>query len=469
MPPNIFGASSGLINQFVAVSASISNVDRSFTVTEPSGEVVSGLLRVKDTQDATLPTEYILDESLQPQTLPPGFEPSTRYQVVTVKVRKGAAAPVLTGVSPLAGVTGSGATFSATNAGGPATSWSWNFGGGAAPNTSVLATPNVTLGAIGSYGGTVTASNASGSSAPFNFTLSINDGKPVISNVTPNSGYALRTGDFSATVANSPTSWSWNFGGGANPNTSIAASPSVTFGIAGSYSGTVTASNSFGSSPGFPFSFTVANKILPLRIRVFTNGATYPPKLTGLANWNLLGITAWVTTYVNPIYVNSGVQIDTSNIDFAPINNPTLFNIDTATEANDLIFNYVLAQAPDRLNCFVINSIPYNPTVGGEMQDTGCNHDNTGRGCWIKPYGTAFDQVVMPHELGHIQDLVHIRVVGPINPLNFNLMSYGTTDTSLSASIITEVGGSCRTYSCGGGDTINQLRIQNDWAWTWGP
>jgi len=68
---------------------------------------------------------------------------------------------------------------------------------------------------------------------------------------------------FNAIATNSPTSWSWNFGGGASPNTSTAPLPQVTLLALGTYNGTVIATNAAGSSAPFPFSYTIATPALP--------------------------------------------------------------------------------------------------------------------------------------------------------------------------------------------------------------
>ena len=46
-----------------------------------------------------------------------------------------------------------------------------------------------------------------------------------------------------------PTSWSWNFGGsGASPTGSTAQNPTVSFGVTGTYTVSLTASNANGST-----------------------------------------------------------------------------------------------------------------------------------------------------------------------------------------------------------------------------
>ncbi|HYE77316.1 MAG TPA: PKD domain-containing protein [bacterium] len=374
------------------------------------------------------------------------------------------AAPNLTGVTPTSGSTATSRTFSATNTGGTPTSWSWNFGGGATPNTSTSASPTVALGLPGTYSASVTASNAGGPST-FNFSLVVSGaaGVPVISSVAPTStAYALRPNTFGAVASNTPTSWSWNFGGGATPNTSTSASPSVTLGNPGTYTGSVTATNGVGASVPFSFQYTVVTKKMGLRFGVITSGGVYPKKLYGMTNWDLPGVQAWVNTKLNPVFRNAGVEIDLNQITLVPTENPALFNIDSSTEENEL-WNLVLNQSATKLNTYAVNSCPMQPGLGGVMTDTSCNQNNLGRGCWLIPFGSQWDNVVMAHELGHVMNLPHIRTnTNPLTSANTNLMSYGTLSTALLSNATREDNASCIVWS---GNPMNQFQVVNDWAW----
>lgn len=159
----------------------------------------------------------------------------------------------------VAGITGTGATFSATVNGTPI-ALHWEFGDGATPEESDIDEPFVVLNSPGDYVGTVTVTNEIGTSLPFAFNYTVaNEEVPVITNVTP-TGELAQLGNlqtFIATATNRPTSFTWNFGGGTNPSTSTGQSPSVTLTKLGTYSGTVTATNTEGFSPPFPFEYTI--------------------------------------------------------------------------------------------------------------------------------------------------------------------------------------------------------------------
>jgi PKD repeat protein len=135
---------------------------------------------------------------------------------------------------------------------------SWDFGGGAAPNTSSLASPSVTLGSAGSYSASLTLSNAAGSDT-FEFTLDVtNPAPPSIEDVQPQSGGEGDQLSFTATLSGGPAAtYAWDFGGGATPNTDSSISPYVTLGAAGIYPASLTVSNA-GGSDTFDFSLSIA-------------------------------------------------------------------------------------------------------------------------------------------------------------------------------------------------------------------
>ncbi|HYE76416.1 MAG TPA: PKD domain-containing protein, partial [bacterium] len=137
------------------------------------------LVRLVDPSDATDDSAYHF--GVDATTIVPSASralAARTYQAVPVSVVAGLTPPVITGVTPVgvAGCASGSVTFAGVYdplAGAP-TSWSWNFGGGATPNTSNDEEPVVTLSATtGTYNGTLTVSNAAGSSAPFNFSYTV--------------------------------------------------------------------------------------------------------------------------------------------------------------------------------------------------------------------------------------------------------------------------------------------------------
>lgn len=232
---------------------------------------------------ATESSWHDFDEvSFESSSIPPGsalrrfsynFAPSpgSWYRVVPIDgASRGAAsnavqyalsAPNITGVVPQTGLAGAAVTFTAVNTGGTPTSWDWDFGGGAAPNTSTQVQPTVTLGAAGNYNASLTVSNAAGSDT-FNFPLLVtNPDPPVIEDVQPQSGTEGAGTSFTATVSGGPiATYAWDFGGGATPNTDNAITPFVTLSAAGIYPVSLTVSNA-GGSDTFNFNLSVTPAI----------------------------------------------------------------------------------------------------------------------------------------------------------------------------------------------------------------
>lgn len=96
---------------------------------------------------------------------------------------------------------------------------------------------------------------------------------PFISNVSPISGYSDTTLDPVATVSGTgPLSYSWNFGGGATPNATTSATPSVTLGAEGSYDATLTVSSNWGVIT-YPFTLQVQPDPPPSDKYVITSNA----------------------------------------------------------------------------------------------------------------------------------------------------------------------------------------------------
>jgi PKD repeat protein len=89
-------------------------------------------------------------------------------------------APGITSVSPASGTEGSIVTFSAVVSGTPPLTYAWDFGGAAAPNTSSLADPQVTLGSPELYDCSLTVTNAYGeASFPFQFEVTEDTQEPL--------------------------------------------------------------------------------------------------------------------------------------------------------------------------------------------------------------------------------------------------------------------------------------------------
>jgi serine protease len=124
--------------------------------------------------------------------------------------------------------------------------WSWDFGDGV--GTSSAQNPSYTYNSAGTYTVSLTVSSSSqGCNDTQTKTGYITVQEVPVANFSgsPTSGSAPLTVDFSDLSSGNPTSWSWDFGDGVG--SSSAQNPSYTYDAAGTYTVTLTASNTCGS------------------------------------------------------------------------------------------------------------------------------------------------------------------------------------------------------------------------------
>jgi len=170
----------------------------------------------------------------------------TVTQTGFITISSAATAPVASFASSVtAGTTPLNVQFVDSSTNSP-TSWTWSFGDG---GTSTVQNPAHTYSTEGTYTVTLTSTNSGGSNTVTQagyIVVSAASAVPVASFVsTVNTGTAPLTVQFVDSSTNSPTSWAWSFGDG---NTSTLQNPSHTYVTAGTYTVTLTATNTGGSN-----------------------------------------------------------------------------------------------------------------------------------------------------------------------------------------------------------------------------
>jgi PKD repeat protein len=212
-----------------------------------------------------------------------------------------------------AAVNGAVATFTNTSAG--ATSYSWNFGDN---TTSTSATPTHTYTADGTYTVTLTSTNACGT-ATATQTLTVVTPPTANFTATPQSGCGPLTVQYTSTGTPNATGYSWSFPGGS-PSTSTAANPAVTYNTAGSYSVTLTVSNSAGTNTRVQNNYITVNAGPTAAFNATLNGATasFANTSTGAASysWNFGDNTTSTAATPTHTYAANGtytVTLTTSN------------------------------------------------------------------------------------------------------------------------------------------------------------
>ncbi len=181
--------------------------------------------------------------------------------------------PDIISVRPTLGISGQEVIFEQTVTGTRPMTFSWDFGGGATPDSSAEESPLVTLADPGTYSASVTASNALGDDT-FEFLLEVLPvpEAPDVTDVNPKEGLENSNTTFTATLTGGePITFTWNFGGGATPNVEQTEVPSVqvTLGRPGIYSASVTATNA-GGSDTFNFELNVTEQPQPPTILSIT-------------------------------------------------------------------------------------------------------------------------------------------------------------------------------------------------------
>lgn len=206
---------------------------------------------------------------------------------------------------PVAGFTSNvnGLTASFTNTSTHATSYLWEFGDG---ETSTAANPTHTYAEDGTYTVTLSATNDCGTvTTTQTVTIVTPPTAGFSANVT--TGCAPLTVQFSNQSSENATSFEWEFPGG-NPGTSTAENPTVTYSTPGTYTVTLTVSNTAGNNTSTLTNFVVVNTLpdpgFNLNTNVFTVNFTNTTTNGTSYTWDFGD--GGTSTDVNPVHTYTG-------------------------------------------------------------------------------------------------------------------------------------------------------------------
>ena len=256
------------------------------------------------------------------------------------------------------------------------------------------------------------------------------------------------------------TTWDWDFGGGAVPNTSSASDPTVELQEPGTYSASVTATNSCGSDT-YNFDLVVVPKLVGLEVKVFRGAGGQNPGLWwNLDSWNESDVRDWFDEYINPVFEGTGWQLDPARIDVNYVTDkPHLMVLDSSAEFNEA--KAELVKNDRTMHLGVIDDQTYSGWAGIAFTSY-CGQTNNTRGMFVLQLTSFFAVTATAHEMGHVLGLPHIRTnTNPMTPLNYNLMSYGSTNTDLSHNIDREDGSGCWLSN---DNPMNQYAITYDYV-----
>jgi PKD repeat protein len=161
------------------------------------------------------------------------------------------------GASTTAGCAPLGVSFTDLSTGAGINSWSWDFGDG---NGSTAQNPSHTYTAAGSYTVSLTASSsACGDTLTRTGYITVSDLPLADFSGSPTSGNGSVTVDFSDLSTGVPTGWIWDFGDG---NGATSQNPSHTYTAVGTYTVTLTASNTCGSDGETKVDYITVNEVV---------------------------------------------------------------------------------------------------------------------------------------------------------------------------------------------------------------
>lgn len=315
------------------------------------------------------------------------------------------------------------------------TSWNWTFPGGT-PGTSTAQNPSVVYAAPGVYNVTLTATNAYGNNTitKSNYITVNNCPPPPVANFTASPLVAC-AGDsiqFTDASTNFPNYWQWTFPGGS-PATSLAQNPKIKYNSPGTYSITLTVSNSQGTS-----TFTRNNYITinTCSAPVANFGATPTSICTGqnvaFTDLSSNAPTSWSWSFPGGTPATSAVQNPTINYAAAGTYNVTL------TATNGFGGNSITQN-----NIITVSNCPAAGT-GLIVNDGSLIHVQVGAIVRVEGGFINQDNSV---NIGTIEDFGQISLTGDwTNHSNSNAFSSSSTGELLMNGAAQNITGTVSTY-----------------------
>ncbi|MDP3565498.1 MAG: PKD domain-containing protein, partial [Methanoregula sp.] len=209
--------------------------------------------------------------------------------------------------TPLSGTVPLAVRFTDTSANSPV-SWSWTFGDGDTTNNTQQ-NPLHIYNAPGTYSVSLTATNAAGSNTVTRSNYIIASPVLPVANftATPRSGTVPLTVVFNDTTANFPTSWLWNFGDGDITN-NTQQHPVHRYSSAGSYTVTLTSTNTAGSNSSAKPNYITVNSLTPVSNFTATPLSGIRPLTVVFTDLSANTPTSWLWTFGDGNTTNNSVQ-----------------------------------------------------------------------------------------------------------------------------------------------------------------
>ncbi len=334
-----------------------------------------------------------------------GSDTETKTNYITVSEPGAPPVANFTG-TPTSGTRPLLVTFTDTSTGTP-TSWSWSFGDG---NTSTAQNPTHTYMTAGTYTVNLTATNTNGSdTATKTGYITVTD--PLIPPVadfigSPTTTFRLLSVAFTDLSTESPTSWSWNFGDGG---TSTAQNPIHQYMSTGTYTVSLTATNSQGSDTETKTNYITINEPTFHNIILNSNrpGTVLQPgyiEFQTTSGNNNLAIDGNPYTIKNKdiirLTINSDdpsakIHVGNMNVNTFTFTDVTL-SINGVVQATGAVTGIYIGGTADWRSTLVFTSPAVSPTVWTQFQVDGANLINGQDGRKITLFG------IVPNTAGTI-------------------------------------------------------------------